>query len=108
MSNVLLLFISPCPTPSHKLVHSATPPPTHRSSLPHTHQVIVPDKLLALRDSLAEHIHDVWSREKVKSGWRFAEVRNNTAKEHPCLKPYSDLSEEEKRYDFNLAFETLA
>ena len=70
--------------------------------------MIVPDKLLCLRDSLAEHIHDVWSRDKVRNGWRFAEVRNNTAKEHPCLKPYASLSEEEKRYDFNLAFETLA
>ena len=70
--------------------------------------MIVPDKLLSLRDSLAEHIHDVWSRDKVKGGWRFAEVRNNAAKEHPCLKSYAELSEEEKRYDFNLAFETLA
>ena len=91
------------PTPALPL----TPPPWPLPLTPPP-QVIVPDKLLSLRDSLAEHIHDVWSRDKVRNGWRFAEVRNNTAKEHPCLKPYASLSEEEKRYDFNLAFETLA
>ena len=90
------------------LCGSSNPPPPPVSSNPTPFQVIVPDKLLSLRDSLAEHIHDVWSRDKVNSGWRFAEVRNNAAKEHPCLKSYADLSEGEKRYDFNLAFETIA
>ena len=71
-------------------------------------QISLPDKLWSLRNHLAEHIHDVWSVCKISDGWVYAEVRNDNLKHHPCLKLYEDLSENEKRYDYNLAFETIA
>ena len=71
-------------------------------------QISLPDELLSVRHQLAEHIHDIWSRDKVASGWVYGKTRNDCLKQHPCLKCYDDLSEEEKRYDYNLAFETIA
>ena len=72
-----------------------------------TSKVALPERLRFLRDKMAEHIHDVWSVSKIDSGWIYGDVRNDHLKQHPCLKSYANLSEEEKCYDFNLAFQTL-
>lgn len=43
--------------------------------------------------------HESWSALKVKEGWTYGPVKNPEAKHHPCLVPYSDLPEEQKRKD---------
>lgn len=35
------------------------------------------------------------------------QVRNDDRKHNPCLKAFEDLSEGERRYDYNMALETL-
>ena len=36
------------------------------------------------------------------------QVRNDDLKHNPCLKPFEELSEEERFYDYNMATQTLA
>lgn len=48
---------------------------------------------------LAEH--DGWVRQKVESGWKFAAVRDDAQKLHPCIVPFDELSEDEKEKDRN-------
>ena len=40
-------------------------------------------------------------------GWTYGEVRNDELKQHPCLIPYEELTEEEREYDRNTAIGTL-
>lgn len=35
--------------------------------------------------------HDAWMEEKVKDGWVYGEVKDATAKTHPCLVSYDQL-----------------
>ena len=61
----------------------------------------------ALTERLAEHVHDVWSRQRLADGWRYGPERNDTQKEHPSLVPYSELTDLEQEYDRLTALETL-
>lgn len=63
--------------------------------------------LLELRELLAENVHELWSRQRLQEGWRYGKSRDEKAKEHPCLVPYSELTEAEKVYDRQSALETL-
>ena len=44
--------------------------------------------------------HDNWMREKVANGWTYGEVKDPEAKTHPCLRPYHELPEEQRRKDW--------
>ena len=72
-----------------------------------TSGVNLDQRILELRERLAEHAHDVWARQRIKDGWRLGPKRDDARKEHPSLIPYAELSESEKQYDRNAALETL-
>jgi RyR domain len=44
-------------------------------------------------DALPSAQHDAWMVDKVNDGWVFGEVKDPTAKTHPCLVPHSQLPE---------------
>jgi len=69
--------------------------------------VTLPPAIQDLAERLAENAHDVWSRKRLDEGWRYGPKRDDTAKEHPCLLPYSELPESEKEYDRATAMQTL-
>ena len=64
-----------------------------------TSNVTLPQELYPLIETLAEHNHDIWAQERMKSGWMYGEQRDDLKKTHPDLVPYRDLSESEKEYD---------
>lgn len=70
-------------------------------------EVILPQELYELAEQVAKHVHEVWADGRIKDGWTYGEERNDVEKKHPCLVPYEELSEAEKEYDRNTAFETL-
>jgi ryanodine receptor 2 len=72
-----------------------------------TGHIILPAGLLALRERLAEHIHDVWAAERIAQGWTYGPTRDDAAKAHPCLVPYAALPEGEKEFDRNTALGAL-
>ena len=45
---------------------------------------------------LAECIHEKWKRTREKQSWTWGSVRNDEKKTHPLLKPYSDLTIDQK------------
>ena len=63
--------------------------------------------LLALTEKLAENAHDLWALQRMGTGWTYGPARDDAAKHHPCLVPYSDLPEAEKEYDRQTALGTL-
>lgn len=72
-----------------------------------TSSVELPPDLLALTERLARHAHDVWARQRLADGWRWGPQRDDDRRLHPCLVPYDELPESERRYDRNAALETL-
>jgi len=78
--------------------------------IPHpadTSHVVLSDELMALAERMAENVHEVWAATRIAQGWTYGETRDDDAKRHPCLIPYSELPESEKVYDRNTSLETL-
>jgi hypothetical protein len=46
-----------------------------------------------------EENHEAWMTEKLKAGWTYGEKKDPDAKTHPCLLPYSALSDDQKLKD---------
>ena len=69
--------------------------------------VVLPESLTPFLEALAENVHETWAKGRVDAGWQYGEVRDEVNKWHPCLVPYSDLSEEEKDYDRHTVIATL-
>ncbi|MDY0103318.1 MAG: RyR domain-containing protein [Lentimicrobium sp.] len=72
-----------------------------------TSKIEIPQDLLALADTLARNVHETWALERITQGWEYGTERNDAKKFHPCLVPYDDLPEEEKKFDHITAMETI-
>lgn len=46
-----------------------------------------------------EQSHENWMRHKLESGWKYGPVKDQYAKEHPCLVPYEQLPHEQRLKD---------
>lgn len=72
-----------------------------------TSDIKLPKELNLLVEFMAKNVHEVWAQERMNQGWVYGEKRDDVKKHHPCLIPYEELSEEEKKYDRNTSQETL-
>lgn len=72
-----------------------------------TSHLVFPAHLENVRDRLAENIHELWSMNKIASGWRFGEFRDDGQKIHPCLTSFAMLPLSEKQYHTTTAMENL-
>ena len=72
-----------------------------------TSGVTLSEELLALTETIAENVHDVWAAGRIAEGWVYGEEKNAEKKTTPLLVPYSQLPESEKDYDRNTAMETI-
>lgn len=72
-----------------------------------TSSIYVPESLMNLLEQIARNTHEVWARGRIEQGWTWGPVRDEILKQHPCLVPYEELSEEEKAYDRQTALETI-
>jgi len=72
-----------------------------------TTRVRLPAELTELLETLAGNAHDNWATQRLADGWTHGPHRDDVQKRHPCLVPYRDLPESEKRYDRAAAGETL-
>ena len=69
--------------------------------------VVLPEGLEELTESLSKNVHEVWAAGRIAAGWKYGPVRDEIKKEHPCLIPYEVLSEDEKDYDRATAISTI-
>lgn len=72
-----------------------------------TKDVMLSQELNELAEEIAKNVHEVWSAGRMADGWSYGEERDDALKQHPCLVPYENLSEEEKDYDRKTSQETL-
>lgn len=50
-------------------------------------------------DATPEQQHEAWAKHKTEQGWVYGEVKDADKKTHPCLKPYAELSFQDKVKD---------
>lgn len=72
-----------------------------------TSKIDLPAELTPLVETLAEHVHEVWAKQRIDDGWTLGSERNDELKTHPCLVPYDELPESEKEYDRKTALEAI-
>lgn len=72
-----------------------------------TSDIVLPEELLDLTEKIAENVHDVWAKGRIREGWVYGPRRDDAKKQTPCMVPYSELTDSEKEYDRNTALETL-
>ena len=72
-----------------------------------TSDVQLSPAVLELAEQMAQNTHEIWAAGRIADGWHWGPVRDDKKKEHPCLVPYEELSEEEKDYDRRTSLETL-
>ena len=86
---------------SFKIEKNYTPSPLDLS------EIELSDDLKELTEILAENTHQLWARARMDEGWTYGPQRDDVKKKHPCLIPYSSLSENEKDYDRATAMNAL-
>ena len=64
-----------------------------------TSNIAIPPALAVLTEHLAENVHEIWAKQRLKDGWSWGPTRDDPLKQHPCLVPYDQLPESEKEYD---------
>lgn len=72
-----------------------------------TDEVVLPEELCALAESIAKNVHEVWAQNRMSEGWTYGPVRDDGKKQTPCLVAYEELPESEKAYDRDTAIGTL-
>ena len=82
-------------------MNAYTPQPVDTSS------IALSDSLQELLERLSENTHEVWAATRIAQGWTYGPTRDDATKKHPCLIPYSQLTEAEKELDRGTARETL-
>ena len=53
----------------------------------------------ALQGITPEQSHEAWCARLRAEGWHYGEVKDERAKTHPCLVPFAELPEEQRRKD---------
>ncbi|MBE6198736.1 MAG: hypothetical protein E7138_00365 [Rikenellaceae bacterium] len=65
------------------------------------------EDLNELREAIAENAHEVWAEGRQKEGWTYGPRRDDVLKQTPDMVAYSQLTDSEKKYDRNMAMNTL-
>lgn len=65
------------------------------------------DDLNELREAIAENAHDIWAVERQAQGWIYGPQRDDVNRKTPCMVPYSQLPDNEKKFDRDMAMNTI-
>lgn len=58
----------------------------------------IPEDLQDLCEALAENAHEIWAGDRMREGWTYGPVRDESQRRDPDMLPYSRLSDSRKRY----------
>ncbi|KAM9345211.1 ryanodine receptor 2-like [Symphorus nematophorus] len=70
-------------------------------------KVVLPTQLEAIREKMAENIHELGAVDKIDLGWTHAPVRDEVKRHDPCLVEFCRLSEQERNQNLQMAQDTL-
>ena len=64
-------------------------------------------ELNELVEAMAKNVHEVWAESRMSQGWTYGPKRDDEKKQTPCMVEYSELPESEKKFDRDMAVNTL-
>jgi hypothetical protein len=79
----------------------------HDRPTTHPPEQEIPVGLGPLLEAVAERVHDTWMEGRHAEGWTYGPRRDDDARTHPGLVPYSELPESEKEYDRRTALAAI-
>lgn len=62
-------------------------------------QSAIEDVTKAMDGATPEQLHESWCEAKKRDGWIYGRVKDSGVRTHPCLVPYAQLPEDQKRKD---------
>lgn len=65
------------------------------------------EDLNELREAIAENAHDIWAVKRIAQGWTYGPQRDDVKKQTPCMIEYSQLPDSEKKFDRDMAMNTI-
>ncbi len=69
--------------------------------------VVLTEDLNGLREAIAENAHEIWAQNRKAEGWTYGPERNDELRQTPDMLPYSQLPDSEKKYDREMAMQTI-
>ncbi|XP_047191096.1 ryanodine receptor 2-like isoform X3 [Scophthalmus maximus] len=93
----------------HELIGPSVPdtPVTFTPTPVDISKVVLPSQLEDIREKMAENVHELWVMDKVDLGWTHGPVRDESKKHDPCLVEFSELPEQERNQNLQVALDTL-
>lgn len=85
----------------------------NRGSKPYSPQpinlddVVLKDDITELREAIAENAHEIWAYNRMCEGWSYGPKRDDKLMQTPDMVPYTELPDQEKNYDRNMAMQTI-
>ena len=64
--------------------------------------------MVMVTEDVARAVHAAWMQARIAEGWTYGQERNDGLRQTPCLVPYDELTENEKRYDYITAEAVIA
>ena len=61
-----------------------------------------PELYEEIAERMSARLHEQWMNERIGRGWRYAENRSDENRAHPMLKPWTQLTEDQKAIDYNM------
>lgn len=58
-------------------------------------------------EKIARNIHETWAEQRMRGGWAYGEVFDESGKRHPCMREYDELPELEKDVDRATVLQTV-
>jgi hypothetical protein len=65
-------------------------------------------KIIENPEITPEQLHEAWCEHKLAEGWNYGPVKDAEAKTHPCLMPYDELPDTQRRKDRIIRAITMA
>ncbi len=69
--------------------------------------VVLSAKLEELVELLAENTHNVWAKERIRTGWTYGVCENTLQKRHPYLLPYDKVDNVIKKANRETSLDTV-
>jgi len=69
--------------------------------------IVLNDKLEQLVELLAENTHNVWAKERIRTGWTYGVCENTAQKRHPYLLPYDKVDNVIKKANRETSLDTV-
>lgn len=88
-----------------KFIQEKTLPPTWKKLS--INDYLLSEGYIEVASAMAENAHEVWAKNKMENGWIYGPEKSVGKKTTPDLRPYSELSDNDRSYDLDISMNIL-